>query len=84
MDSFFDKINKRTQRNIHLSNPAKTAKIMSRDSNGTYTVETLDGLTLHNVHNQTQTKWNEDQWVALEYLGGDWMVVGLSSHRGGD
>lgn len=75
---------KATQRYIHMSNVAKAAKILSRNSNGTYSVETLDGLTLNNVKNQTATKWQEDQWVTAEFMGGDYMITGLSAHRGGD
>lgn len=73
-----------TQRYIHMSNVAKACKVVSKDTQGTYTVTSLDGLTYSNVKNQSGTTWAVNQWVTLEYMGGDYMITGLSSHRGGD
>lgn len=76
-------LHKQIQRNIgDLSNPI-AAQIVTRLSNGNYHVKTFDGLDLYNVKNQTRTKWSGDQWVAIENIGGDWMITGLSSSRGG-
>lgn len=76
-------LHKQIQRNIgDLSNPI-AAQIVARLSNGNYHVITFDGLDLYNVKNQTRTKWSKDQWVAIDNIGGDWMITGLSSSRGG-
>jgi hypothetical protein len=74
----------RTQQSIHYSNVAKAVKIIKRSTNGSYEVETLDGLRILNCKNQTQIKWAADQWGSLEFIGGDWMLTGLSAQKGGE
>lgn len=71
------------QRQIGEASRPFTAKILSRESTGGYTVVTLDNQTYYNVKNQTRTKWQKDQWVAVQTIGGDLMITGLSSSRGG-
>lgn len=77
-------LHKQIQRTISDAGVAKIAKITSRDSNGNYTCLTLDQLTISSVKNQTRTKWQVNQWVVLECIGGDWIITGLSPQRGAE
>lgn len=75
---------KQINKQIWESKPPVAGQIIALSSGGTYTVKTLDGFVIYNVKNQTRTKWQPNQWVALENIGGDWIIVGLSPQRGGD
>lgn len=77
-------IHKQMQRYVAQRGAPAAAKVVARTSYGTYNLQTIDGLSLNNVRNQTQTKYDPDQWVAIEQVGGDWLIVGISSHRGGE
>lgn len=78
------KFQQQIDKQIWQSNPPAAGKILAVGSNGTYTVQTLDGYTYYNVKNQTRNKWKQDQWVALECIGGDWIITGMSPQKGGD
>lgn len=72
----------RIQKEISMANAPVACKVLSF-AKGVYVVETFDGVVWCSVKNQTRTKWSADQWVAVEDIGGDKMITGLSAVRGG-
>lgn len=80
-----NKLRREIQKQIMKTNVSVMAKIVSRASDGTYTVEKADGITISGVRNQAYTrKWQPNQWVMMEFVSGDWVIVGLSPSKGAE
>lgn len=72
-------------RKIQTTNPPRSVKVVSRNSDGTYNLIGPDGEQLNSVVNQVLgQKWAENMWVTIEKAGGDWAISGLAALGAGD
>jgi hypothetical protein len=62
---------------------AKIAKVSVVIPGGRYDVELGGGQTLNGLTTVTKNKYNVDDWVTLEFFGGDWVIAGMGSQKGG-
>jgi len=80
-----DGFNYNVKKKIQTTNPPRSVKVSSRNSDGTYDLVGPDGETLGSVTNQVLgQKWAENMWVTIEKAGGDWAITGLAASGAGD
>lgn len=64
-------------------NFARIAKVTEVHPGGCYTVETPGGQTLNQLVSTSPDTHFVDQWVTLEFMGGDYSIAGESAEKGG-
>lgn len=62
---------------------SKIAKVTLVQLGGVYDVELSGGQTMNSISCSTNSKCYVDQWVTLEFFGGNWVIVGDAAQRGG-
>lgn len=78
-------INEAARYNASLQKFSQNAQIKAVNTGGYYDVVTQGGAIYNNITSSVRgIKFIVDQWVTLEFFGGDWVIAGISAMRGGD
>lgn len=78
------KLSEKIRKGAKRENFAKIAKVTTVHPGGLYTVELSGGQTLNKLNSVSSGfRFSVDQWVTLEFFGGDWVIAGDSAQKGG-